>query len=56
MNNPVQLVSGMLTCSILNDVARKTDFKNVGYDDADGINLAQDRVTWLAVVDLVSDP
>jgi len=30
-------------------------FKEIGYDDVDGINLAQDSVKWLAVVNLVSE-
>ena len=46
---------GMLSCRILNYVALGKDLKNLGYDDVDGINLAQDRAKWLAVVDLVSD-
>jgi hypothetical protein len=33
----------------------RTDLKEIGYADMDGINLAQDRVKWLAVVNLVSE-
>jgi len=39
----------------LNLVSRTKDFKEIGWQDMDSINLAQDRKRWQAVVKVVKD-